>query len=153
MPNRVRNASSKPMPKPPSLLRRPLLTGAAYYGEGTTTRSMGDGNLEVKVLLTRPPSFSIVTLHFGHSFVLAAIQLEVSESSSHFLIHFFSNRHCTGSCQFSPHSKQNTWLHLQTTGRGSTYCTRIAYVQSADGHHRNNRLHCIFIKKKRKKQR
>lgn len=74
----------------------------------------------------QPPSFSIVTLHFGHSLVLAAIQLDVSESSSHFFIHFLSSRHWTGSCQFSPHSKQNTWLHLQITGRASTYCTLMA---------------------------
>lgn len=68
----------------------------------------------------QPPSFSIVTLHFGHSFVFAAIQLDVSESSSHFLIHFFKKRHSTGSCQFSPHSKQNTCAHLHVTGRDST---------------------------------
>lgn len=37
--------------------------------------------------------------------VLAAIQLEVSLSSSHFLIHFLSHLHWTGSCQFSPHAK------------------------------------------------
>lgn len=68
----------------------------------------------------QPPSFSMVTLHFGHSFVFAAIQFDVSESSSHFLIHFFKNLHKTGSCQFSPHSKQNVWPHLQATGRDST---------------------------------
>lgn len=67
-----------------------------------------------------PPSFSMVTLHFGHSFVLAAIQFDVSESSSHFLIHFLRYLHKTGSCQFSPHSKQNMWPHLQATGRDST---------------------------------
>lgn len=53
----------------------------------------------------QPPSFSIVTWHLGHSFVLAAIQLEVSLSSSHFLIHFFNHLHLTGSCQFSPQLK------------------------------------------------
>ncbi len=37
--------------------------------------------------------------------VLAAIQLEVSLSSSHFLIHRLSHLHLTGSCQFSPHAK------------------------------------------------
>lgn len=37
--------------------------------------------------------------------VLAAIQLEVSLSSSHFFIHFLSHLHFTGSCQFSPHEK------------------------------------------------
>lgn len=42
-----------------------------------------------RTIWLQPPSFSMVTLHFGHSFVLAAIQLDVSESSSHFLIHFF----------------------------------------------------------------
>lgn len=67
-----------------------------------------------------PPSFSMVTLHLGHSFVLAAIQFDVSESSSHFLIHFLRYLQSTGSCQFSPHSKQNTCPHLQTTGRDST---------------------------------
>lgn len=89
----------------------------------------------------QPPSFSIVTLHFGHSFVFAAIQFDVSESSSHFLSHFLSNRHCTGSCQFSPQSKQNVCPHLHTTGRASTYDTLIAYVQSAEGHQRSNLLH------------
>lgn len=37
----------------------------------------------------QPPFFSILTWHFGHSFVLAATQFAVSESSLHFLIHFF----------------------------------------------------------------
>lgn len=53
------------------------------------------------------------------TFVLAAIQLDVSLSSSHFLIHFFSHLHLTGSCQFSPHAKlqQNTGVfpHLLHT--------------------------------------
>lgn len=89
----------------------------------------------------QPPSFSIVTLHLGHSLVLAAIQLDVSESSSHFLIHFFSQQHLTGSCQFSPHAKQKTCPHLQLTGRESPYDTLIAYVQSTDGHQRNSWLH------------
>lgn len=88
-----------------------------------------------------PPSFSMVTLHLGHSFVLAAIQLDVSESSSHFLIHLRSRRHCTGSCHCSPHSKQKMWPHLHSTGRGSTYCTFMAKLQSAEGHQRSKRLH------------
>lgn len=88
-----------------------------------------------------PPSFSIVTLHFGHSFVLAAIHVDVSESSAHFFIHFFNKRHWTGSCQFSPHSKQKICPHLHTTGLDSTCITLIAYVQSADGHQRSSRLH------------
>jgi len=76
------------------------------------------------------------------TFVLAAIQLEVSESSSHFFIHFLSRWHLTGSCQFSPQAKQNVCVHLQVTGRASTYCTLIALLQSGEGHHLNNRLHC-----------
>ena len=40
-----------------------------------------------------PPSFSMVAPHFGHSLVLADIQLDVSESSSHFLIHFLIKWH------------------------------------------------------------
>ncbi|KAJ8975508.1 hypothetical protein NQ317_010623 [Molorchus minor] len=68
----------------------------------------------------QPPSFSMVALHLGHSFVLAAIQLDVSESSSHFFCHFLSRAHLTGSCQFSPQAKQKTWLHLHATGFDST---------------------------------
>jgi len=88
---------------------------------------------------------NIYILNFSctsQTFVLAAIQLEVSESSSHFLIHFLSRWHLTGSCQFSPQAKQNVWVHLQVTGRASTYCTLIALLQSGDGHHLNNLLHC-----------
>lgn len=76
--------------------------------------------IQLFTIWLQPPSFSIVTLHLGHSLVLAAIQFDVSESSSHFLIHFLRYLHKTGSCQFSPHSKQNTWPHLQLTGRDST---------------------------------
>jgi hypothetical protein len=43
------------------------------------------------VIWLQPPFFSIVETHLGHSFVLAEIQLAVSESSSHFLSHFFTN--------------------------------------------------------------
>lgn len=39
------------------------------------------------------------------TFVLAAIQLDVSLSSSHFFIHFRNHIHLTGSCQFSPQAK------------------------------------------------
>lgn len=95
----------------------------------------------LQTIWLHPPSFSIVTLHLGHSLVFAAIQLLVSESSSHFLIHFLSKWHFTGSCQFSPHEKQNVWLHLHVTRCGSTYCTFIALLQSGEGHHLNKRLH------------
>jgi len=52
--------------------------------------------------------------------VLAAIQFDVSLSSSHFLIHFLSHLHWTGSCQFSPqlklckptHTHNVSWNHL-----------------------------------------
>jgi hypothetical protein len=42
------------------------------------------------VMWLHPPFFSIVEPHLGHSFVLADIQLAVSESSSHFFNHFFT---------------------------------------------------------------
>jgi hypothetical protein len=43
-----------------------------------------------------PPFFSIVEWHLGHSFVLADIQFAVSESSSHFLSHFFTSAQGAG---------------------------------------------------------
>lgn len=79
--------------------------------------------------------------------VLAAIQFEVSESSSHFFIHFLSKLHLTGSCQFSPHTKQNTCKHRQITGLDSIYWALITLLQSGDGHQRNNRLHYFKITK------
>ena len=51
--------------------------------------------------------------HFGHSLVLAEIQFDVSESSSHFLIHFLIRWHLTGSCHPSEHAKQKRWPHLK----------------------------------------
>lgn len=45
------------------------------------------------------------TLQKGLTLVLAAIQLDVSLSSSHFLIQRFNQRQRAGSCQFSPHAK------------------------------------------------
>ena len=51
--------------------------------------------------------------HFGHSLVLAEIQFDVSESSSHFLIHFLIKWQRTGSCQPSEQEKQKTWPHLK----------------------------------------
>lgn len=77
--------------------------------------------------------------------VLAAIQFEVSESSSHFLIHFLNKLHLTGSCQFSPHTKQNTCKHRQITGFESIYWALITLLQSGDGHQRNNLLHYFII--------
>lgn len=103
----------------------------------------------LQTMWLQPPSFSMVTLHFGHSFVLAAIQFDVSESSSHFFIHFFSQWHFTGSCQFSPQWKQNVCEHLQVTGFDSTYWTFIALLQSGDGHHLNSLLHWKIIEKKK----
>lgn len=87
------------------------------------------------------PSFSIVTWHLGHSFVLAAIQLEVSLSSSHFLIHLFNHLHLTGSCQFSPYLKQNWHPHFQRSCLASEYWTFTTWWQSGAGHHFNSRLH------------
>ena len=74
--------------------------------------------------------------------VLAAIQLEVSESSSHFLIHLRRRVQRTGSCQLLPQAKQNVCPQRQVTGRDSTCCTRITLLQSGLGHHLNNLLHC-----------
>jgi hypothetical protein len=48
------------------------------------------------VMWLQPPFFSMVELHLGHSFVFADIQLAVSESSSHFLSHLFTNEHGAG---------------------------------------------------------
>ena len=62
-----------------------------------------------------PPSFSIVALHFGHSFVLAWIQLYVSESSSHFFFHNLSKSHWTGSCHFEPQEEQSVSPHSHAT--------------------------------------
>lgn len=94
---------------------------------------------------------TMVALTYGtfSTFVLAAIQLDVSESSSHFFIHFFKISHFTGSCQFSPQEKQNTCPHLQLTGRHSLYCTFMTLLQSGEGHHRKSLLH--WTKKKKEK--
>ena len=73
--------------------------------------------------------------------VLAAIQLDVSESSSHFLIHLRRRLQRTGSCQLLPQAKQNVWLQRHVTGRDSTCCTRITLEQSGLGHHLNNLWH------------
>ena len=51
------------------------------------------------------------------TFVFAAIQFDVSLSSSHFRIHFRSQKHFTGSCQFWPHAKLKqciTWNLLSS---------------------------------------
>ena len=83
----------------------------------------------------------MVAPHVGHSLVLAEIQFDVSESSSHFLIHFLIKWQRTGSCQFSEQAKQNTWPHAHFTGRDSMCDTRTAFEQLGAGHHRINRLH------------
>ena len=49
----------------------------------------------------QPPFFSIAELHFGQSLVLAEIQLQVSESSLHFLSHFLMSLQLTGMCHLS----------------------------------------------------
>ena len=49
----------------------------------------------------QPPFFSMAELHFGQSLVLALIQLQVSESSLHFLIHFLMTLQLTGICHLS----------------------------------------------------
>ena len=65
-----------------------------------------------------------LTLHLGHSFVLALIQLEVSESSWHFFIHSLSSLQLAGSCHSYEHPKQNRCLHdSHRTGRASDCCT------------------------------
>ena len=109
--------------------------------------------------------------HFGHSLVLAEIQFDVSESSSHFLIHFLIRWHLTGSCHPSEHAKQKRWPHLkhwihlsfefcqkikksmryyerihvcsylQRDGFASTWLTFTAWEQSGAGHHLSKRLH------------
>jgi hypothetical protein len=48
------------------------------------------------VMWLHPPFFSMVELHLGHSLVFAEIQFAVSESSAHFLNHFFTNSHGAG---------------------------------------------------------
>ena len=96
----------------------------------------------LQIMWLQPPSFSMIAPHFGHSLVLAEIQLDVSESSSHFLIHFLIRWQRTGSCQFSEHAKQNEWPHRHLTGLASTVDTLIALEQLGAGHHRNKRLHC-----------
>lgn len=63
-----------------------------------------------------PPFFSIVLWHLVHSFVLALIQLLVSESSAHFFFHSLAilqmtGRWSTGSVQ----PKQKVWPQWQWT--------------------------------------
>ena len=87
----------------------------------------------------------MVAPHFGHSLVLAEIQLLVSLSSSHFLIHFLMRWHLTGSCQFSLQAKQKEWPQAHLTGLGSTCCTFTALLQSGLGHQRSSRLHCTKL--------
>ena len=74
----------------------------------------------LQIMWLQPPSFSMVAPHLGHSLVLAEIQLLVSLSSSHFLIHFLIRWHRTGSCQFSLQLKQKEWVHRHLTGLAST---------------------------------
>mmetsp|Transcript_26066 Transcript_26066/g.68396 ORF Transcript_26066/g.68396 Transcript_26066/m.68396 type:complete len:201 (+) Transcript_26066:1025-1627(+) len=66
----------------------------------------------------QPPFFSIVLRHLGHSFVFAAIQFVVSESSSFFLRHRLYSSHRTGEWGISLHAKQNSWPPVHRTGRG-----------------------------------
>ena len=103
----------------------------------------------LQIIWLQPPSFSMVALQVGHSLVFADIQLDVSESSSHFLIHFLIRWQRTGSCQFSEQAKQNLCPHRHVTGRDSTWDTLIALVQSGLGHHlkiMNQHLQsCILI--------
>jgi len=82
-----------------------------------------------------------MALKFSITFVLAAIQLDVSESSSHFLIHLRNSAHRTGSCQLFPHAKQNVCPQRHVTGRDSTCWTLITLLQSGLGHHLNSLLH------------
>ena len=92
----------------------------------------------LQIMWLHPPSFSMVAPHFGHSLVFAEIQLLVSLSSSHFLIHFLMRWHLTGSCQFSLQAKQKEWPHAHFTGFGSTCCTLTALLQSGLGHQRSS---------------
>ena len=103
----------------------------------------------LQIMWLQPPSFSITAPQVGHSLVLAEIQLDVSESSSHFLIHFLIKWQRTGSCQFSEHAKQNEWPHRHLTGLASTVDTLIALEQLGAGHHRNKRLHCMKLPNKK----
>ena len=95
----------------------------------------------LQIMWLQPPSFSIVAPHVGHSLVLADIQFEVSESSSHFLIHFFIKWQRTGSCQFSEQAKQKVWPQRHLTGRASTWDTLTALGQLGAEHHLIKRLH------------
>lgn len=103
--------------------------------------------LDNKIILMIKNYFYIKTKACNFTLVLAAIQLDVSESSSHFLIHFLNKLHFTGSCQFSPHTKQNTCKHRQITGLESIYWALITLLQSGEGHQRKSRLHCFRRKK------
>ena len=101
--------------------------------------------------------------HLGQSFVLALIQLDVSESSIHFWSHFFKYGQqiwnkgkrlqktaqksqmklgfLTGSCWSFMQTKQNECPHEHVTVLASTCGTLITFSQFGEGHHFNKLLH------------
>jgi hypothetical protein len=89
----------------------------------------------------QPPFFSIVEWHLGHSFVLAEIQLAVSESSSHFFNHIFTSVQGAGWWSFNVHPKQKKWRQTHCTVgtiRRRSRCLTgqsTAYSQFGAGHH------------------
>nr|CAD7257264.1 unnamed protein product [Timema shepardi] len=88
---RVENHLGKTTPSSPTEIRTSI--SLSFAVELNTTSA----------LPTMPPRR---VCYVSPTLVLADIQLDVSESSSHFLIHFLSKWHLTGSCQFSPQEKQ-----------------------------------------------
>jgi hypothetical protein len=91
----------------------------------------------------QPPFFSMVEWHFVHSFVLAEIQLLVSESSLHFLSQRLTMGQQHG--RWSPSSwqpKQKMWPHahwtvgmVMSSERGAT-AQETANSQFGAGHQR-----------------
>jgi len=94
-----------------------------------------------QVIWLQPPFFSMVETHFGHSFVFADIQFAVSESSSHFLTHFFTNEQGVGwwSVTEQPKQKECPQLHFTVgTIRCRSFCLmahETTYSQLGAGHH------------------
>ena len=94
----------------------------------------------------------MVELHFGHSLVLAEIQLAVSESSAHFLVHRLTSPHGAGWWSVAAQPKQKQWPHRQVTVGtilSRSFCLTphsTAFSQSGAGHHLSASLSSTYVR-------
>lgn len=84
----------------------------------------------------QPPFFSTGLWHLGQGFVCTVIQLTVSDSSRHFLVHSFHIKHEQGECASDTQLKQNCKPQEHSTSQNSSFSTLIAFPQwGILGHH------------------